>query len=530
MRKALVALYILVLLTSCKKTIVEEVEGDSFRISILPVLMEGFDHYKFTGTLDLRHAADHVEYGLLLGKSINPTVENAVKLPIGQAGGSVDFTKEVSGLDTGIVYYVRAYGLGKSTVQYSANQIIGKVSPNVYSVEGELNYGRPITIVCNLPKLSSNSTVKVFLNETPVTISAINSGNDGSIMTAEVPDQLSPGKYRLSLAVNNLKIVSRDSLRLFEGRWDQVHDLPGDLGWPTQVADFFLSNDLIYISTLAPSSTGNFEKFQKYNYKTQEIMDLKHFDNSSSLDRTSALQQGNLIHFICGNSDIYPTKRHYVYNTASDSWTHEADFPGGERQSAVSILANNKIYFGMGYSPAMLAVRNVNVFTDMWSYDLNTKVWKKQSPFPEVKGRILNASFTIGTKLYLTGGSEAKTGDASPTSSRETWCYDTTADQWTRKADYPGQGALDYCAFSIGEYGYVGMGESSTYDSYDGRNGANDMFKYDPVKDKWTEVSHLQNPVFSPFCGTNNNTAVVGGGSTINSFPAYKLFVYTSQK
>jgi len=530
MRKALVALYLLVLLFSCKKTVVEEVEGDSFRISILPVQMLGFDQYKFSGSLDLRHTADHVEYGLLVSKSVNPTLENGMKFAIGQSQGSIDFVKEVTGLDTGAVYYVRAYASSKTSIQYSSNQTIGKVSPSIYAANTDLNFGRPITIICNLPKLNANSSVKVFLNETPIVITSMSNGIAETVITAEIPDQLTPGTYTLSLSVNNMKISSKAPMKLYEGRWDKIDGPQGRQLWLGQPSDFFVSNDWIYTNTFVYTSSGYYAAFLKYNYKTKEAVRLKHFDGISGLAEASFVQQGNLLHFLCGNSDVWETKGHYVYNTTADSWTREADFPGRARQAAVSILANNKIYFGMGYSPYRLAQKDLEAFVDMWSYDLSTKVWAKQSPFPQTGGKVHNGSFTIGTKLYVVSGTSGTPVDGSENPPGETWCYDTTTDKWSRKADYPGSGAINLSSFAIGNIGYAGMGEERTYNSYEGRAGAGDFYKYEPEKDKWTEISHLPVAVYSPASGTSNNTALVVGTNDSHSYPTFDLFVFKPQK
>lgn len=530
MRKALVALYVLLLLFSCKKTVVEEVEGDSFRISILPVQMLSFDRYTFRGTLDLRHTVSPVEYGLVVSKSINPTIENAMKLLVGQSPGTVDFVKEVSGLDTGAVYYVRAYASSKNTIQYSPNQAIGKVSPSISSVESDLNFGRPIIVVSNLPKLSSNPSVKVLLNDVPVTITSMSEGNDGTIIYAEIPEQLHPGSYTLSLSVNDLKISSKKPMTLFEGRWDRVEAPEGRYLWLGQLAESFVTTDWIYINTFVHETSSYYAAFLKYNYKTKETVRLKHFDNISGLEEASFIQQGNLLHFLGGNSDVYETKGHYVYNTVTDSWTREADFPGRARQAAVSMLANNKIYFGMGFSPARLAVKDVEAFLDMWSYDLSTKVWAKRKPFPVASDRIHNGSFTIGSKLYVVFGPTVTPIDETPISGGETWCYDTETDQWSRKADYPGKGSIHLVSFAIGNVGYAGMGQGRYYDTYYGPNGVEDFYKYDAVKDSWTEISHLHNEVFAPYTGVSNNMGVVVGTMNSSGYPAFDLFVFKPQK
>lgn len=533
MRHALLALCLFaIVLLSCKKTIIEEVEGDAFRVSILPVKMEGFDRYKISGTLELRHVTKQVEYGLLLSKSVNPTLENGVKHVLGQAAGSLDFTHELSGLDTGAVYFVRAYAVTEQAVQYSANQEVSKVSPQIYSTENELNYNRPLTIVANLGPFKSSAVVKAYFNDYPLNIISIGSGEGSTMITASIPAQVAPGKYTLSVSFDNLKLSYKSPLTLMEGIWEQLDDLPGDVGWPQLVTDYFVNDDWIYINTLSNTGGENFMEYMKYNYKTRQTIKLTNFAKEFLIRDAATIKQGNFLHYLCGEINGNASATHYVYDTSADRWIQEAKFPGPERVGAISMTANNKIYIGMGYKHGTLIQANNSFYRDMWSYDILSKTWTKLADFPQSNGRRASASFSIGTKLYFTGGASSETKDPiiTPVPSKETWCYDTQTNQWSRKADYPGEGAIKFSAFSIGKYGYVGMGESVTYDSYFGRKPDRRFYKYDPEKDKWSEVSNPRIDLVSPFSGTNNNTGIVGGGANTSSYPEYGLYIYTPQQ
>lgn len=533
MRKILLLVYPILIILSCKKTSFEKIEGDSFRISILPVNSTSFNQFKIMGTLDIRKVSGDLEYGLVVSKSINPTLESGQKYVLGKSKSSVDFTRELTGLDTGSVYFVRAYGIGNNKPEYSANQIIGKMSPQITWVDNILNYGRTFSIFTNISSLSPNVSVKIFLNTTEIAFKSISPTNVGIGLTASLTNKLAPGEYTLSMLIDNLKIVYPKKLTLFEGTWQQLDDLPIDNGGVLPSADYFVNGDWIYTYGTGQGGITTRTLFNKYNYKTKERITLTPFDDIFRLDKAAVMQEGDNIHFITGektasfqNSTV--TKGHYVYHTVTDSWTTEADFPGEARKNAISIVANNKLYVGMGYDPGIISVRGNIDYADMYSYDLTTKLWKKVADFPQSTGRLFNASFAIGSKLYITAGAIESGGlFGSSIATKETWCYDTTIDQWSRKADYPGKGEIMFNNFSIGSYGYVGMGQSITYSSYYGKNFDLHFFKYDPAANRWNEVSSTNQGISKPMSGSNNTQGFYGAGGDANGASNKTFYIFT---
>ncbi|WP_316836759.1 hypothetical protein [Pedobacter nutrimenti] len=535
MRKFLLLLYVSVVLLSCKKTVIDEIAGDSFRISILPIQSPAFNQFKIAGTLEIRKTATDIEYGLVVSKLLNPTIETAKIYKIGGSKNSVDFTQQLTDLDTGSVYYVRAYGKGNAVTEYSANQVIGKVSPQIVSADNKVNYGRPLLITTNISTLTKESPVKVFLNTTELIVTSISGSNVGSAITAQFSNQLAPGVYTLKVSIDNLNLVYQKKVTLLEGTWQQLENLPADNGGLIGTANYFISGDWIYTFGVASQAATTIANFNKYNYKTRQKVLLTPYDPVYALEKPAILQEGSNIHMICGDliggyQNAVTTKSHYVYNMTTDNWIKEADFPGGERRNPVAIVANNKLYVGMGYktSPVIVFPSSNTYYTDFWSYDLTTKVWKKLSDFPQSKGRMLSGTFTIGSKLYITGGAAGETGSSSSgAASKETWCYDAATDQWTKKADYPGKGEIAFANFSIGNFGYVGLGESLFYDSYFGKNLDQQFFKYDPANDKWTEVSNLNRGISQGLSGANGIQGFAGGGSDAYGGPIKTLYMFT---
>jgi N-acetylneuraminic acid mutarotase len=533
MRKYLTLLYFCIIIFSCKKSATEILEKDSFRISILPVKTEGFDNFTIKGTLDVRTSSGDIEYGVVVGKSENPTFETGMRYPVGVSRISVDFIRRLNGLDTGIVYHVRAYGKHNTTTEYSANYPIGKMSPSILAVNTILSYGKPFTIATNIANIKSDASVKVFLNNLPIDVKLIETSASSTMITAQVTNQTPLGKYHLTISINDLIVHYLPEIRLLEGMWNQLQDLPRPR-YEAPEPSYFMIGDWIYMYEVVLVNSDNKIEFSKYNYKTKQKLSLTPLESGYRLHGPAIVQEGELVHFIGGDlignnitQSSHGSKRHYVYNTTSDNWKREGDFPGNIRMDAISTIVGQKIFFGMGNSVNFDDYSKTRVLTDLWSYDLRAKVWTRVSSFPQDKGRTHHATFNIGSKMYLTAGIAEKSGVSESTLSKETWSYDASNDTWEKKADYPGVGQVNFANFTIGNFGYVGLGESYTYDSYFGRNLSTKFFKYDPALNEWTETTNIDRGIATPLSLSNGLIGLVGGGRNSNSIFTRELFIYT---
>ncbi|QIL40695.1 hypothetical protein G7074_16335 [Pedobacter sp. HDW13] len=513
-------------LLSCKKAIVEK-DGDSFRISMLPLPEVEFNTFRVKGTLDVRNVNGEIQYGLLVGKSVNPTIENATHILLGKANASVDFTKELNGLDTGTVYYVRAYGKIGDMIEYSANQQISKVSPQIKMPDSTLNYGRNFTFSTNITAIGENAKIQLTLNGLPVAIKSIASTSLGLVFTAEPPNNLIDGEVSLNLIVDNISIRYSKKLNLLSGMWKDLPDLPFENYGFAYNAEKILVGDWIYNNMII---SGTATEFSKFNYKTGQRVKLTPLAGGFVYQKGAIISIGDQIHFICGEragnyQSWVVTKVHYVYNISTDSWIKEADFPGEERRTPVFGVIGNKIYVGLGVNSGTISMPKNTFHQDMWSYDPSTKVWQKLTDFPDAGGRMLQANFVIGSKLYFTAG-VAKSGNQN-ISSKDTWGYDVASNQWAKKAPFPGKAEVLFANFTIGGYGYVGMGESMGYNSYNGKNLENAMYRYEPNANRWQRVSNGYQLVSDPFSASNGSIGLIGGGTDANSDYTPQLYYFT---
>lgn len=149
----------------------------------------------------------------------------------------------------------------------------------------------------------------------------------------------------------------------------------------------------------------------------------------------------------------------------------EAGFPGEPRYNATSFISGNKRYFGLGDYPSS---------RDFWEYDLTTGTWTRKADFP-VDGLTTAVGFSIGSKVYVGTGWTFTDGYVS--NSNEFREYDPETDTWTEKASLPGDGRGQAVGFSIGNKGYIGAGNYS-----DGIGGAmlTDFWEWDQSADEWT--------------------------------------------
>lgn len=513
-------------LFSCKKAIIEK-DGDSFRISMLPLPEEEFNTFRVKGTIEVRHVNDGIQYGILIGKSVNPTIGNAVNIPLGETSSSVDFSKEINDLDTGSVYYVRAYGKSGERIEYSSNQQISKVSPQIKLADTTLNYGRSFTFSTNITTIGASSKVQVLLNGAPAVIQSISKTFSGFVFTAELPANLAVGNVSLNLVIDKLSIAYPKKLNLLTGIWKILSDMPFENYGFAYNSEKILVGDWIYNNMII---SGTATEFSKYNYKTGQWVKLTPLAGGYMYQKGAIVAIGNQIHFICGDQagnyqSSSTTKVHYIYNISTDTWSKEADFPGEERRTPVFGVMDGKIYVGLGVNWGTASVpKNIN-HQDMWSYDPSTKAWQKLADFPDAAGRTLQANFVIGSKLYFTGGA-MKSGYQS-LASKETWSYDAVSNRWSKKAPFPGKAEVLFANFTIAGYGYVGMGESLTYNSYSGKNLENAMYKYDPNADSWLRASNGYRLVSSPFSASNGTIGLIGGGMDATSVYQPQLYSFT---
>jgi len=153
----------------------------------------------------------------------------------------------------------------------------------------------------------------------------------------------------------------------------------------------------------------------------------------------------------------------------SGNWIYlNNQFPGDQRNSAVSFVIGNTAYLGTGYSQA----RNIR-YSDLYSFN-PTSGWSQLASAPAGFTPRSNAvGFSVGTNGYVALGQ-----DNNNNYLQDTWQYTPSTNTWTKKSNFGGSARIDATAFGIGTLGYVLCG-------YDGGSNRKDSWSYNPATDTW---------------------------------------------
>lgn len=181
-------------------------------------------------------------------------------------------------------------------------------------------------------------------------------------------------------------------------------------------------------------------------------------------------------------------KDFWEYDPATNSWTQKADLPGSQRRDAIAFSIGNRGYVGTGLNGFIAYTGSKK--KDFYEYNPVTNTWTAKKDFEGNGGfGIYYASaFQTETKGYVVCG---KLGSSWYTN--ECWEYDPIANDWIKKANFPGGVRYGVATFSCNGKGYVGCGADENY-------FLNDFWEFDPQTNVWTEKA--------PFPGSARFNAV----------------------
>lgn len=169
----------------------------------------------------------------------------------------------------------------------------------------------------------------------------------------------------------------------------------------------------------------------------------------------------------------------WQYDPTNDSWSQKANLPGPPRRDAVAFTAEGKGFVGTGIDAD--EALGANKLKDFWAYDPTSNTWAQIADYPGVGGLGLYfaTAFDLDGKGYVCGG---KVGPNSYTN--QLWEYKPSLNQWTQRANFPGGVRYQLSSFSIGLYGYVGLGTDQ--DIY-----RKDFWRYNAGSNQWSQIASL---------------------------------------
>ncbi len=317
-------------------------------------------------------------------------------------------------------------------------------------------------------------------------------------LVTTVPTSATTGK--LSVTVKNNTATSTDDFLILTGSWTRKADYGG--AGRNRSAGFSIGNKG-YIVTAYQLGPLNNDDNDLWEYDASANQWTRKAD-FPGIDRENALSfsLGGKGYITLGYTGGQYTRETWEYDPSLDKWIRKADFPGKLREFSVSFSAGGKGFVGPGVD--FYTNPSITYTKELWEYDPIVNQWARKVDYPgTVNGGW--AAFAISDKGYLGGGGAAK----------EFWEYNTVNGQWTSRAPYPGIGFSDGIGFSAGSKGYLGFGSSLAPIS--------DLWEYDPATDKWTRKADFPGMVRDrPVAFMINNKGYVGTGR--NSTGAFKDF------
>jgi|GEM_PF-656672 len=153
-------------------------------------------------------------------------------------------------------------------------------------------------------------------------------------------------------------------------------------------------------------------------------------------------------------------------------WNAGINFPDTPRGKTTAFSINGNAYVLGSYSSG-------EPQTNLWEYDTTTNQWTQRADYPGL-AKSSYAVFTIGRKAYVGLGYDSTTGYHN-----DFWEFDPANNIWTRKTDFPGKPREAAIAFGFANTGIIGLGGNITTDEFN----YTDIWRYSPSSNQWTKMN-----------------------------------------
>lgn len=151
------------------------------------------------------------------------------------------------------------------------------------------------------------------------------------------------------------------------------------------------------------------------------------------------------------------------------AWVQLQNFPGEASRKGITFSILGKGYYGLMENSSSNNVR------DIWAYDSEADSWEQKNDFPfELT---IDAAVTINDKGYVI------------TQSGNLYEYDPLIDSWKYLSTSPVPNRFGLSAFALGGNAYFGTGLSTLPDENGNYPFFKDFWKYDPIQNEWTQVA-----------------------------------------
>ena len=285
--------------------------------------------------------------------------------------------------------------------------------------------------------------------------------------------------------------------------WEQKASLPGT--GRIDYASFVIDSNYYIIGGL-DSSYFYYNEVWRYNIPRDTWQRMNNFPGGYVIEPTGFAANG--VGYVCCGTDSFANgaidSTLWVYDPNTDSWQHKANFPGISVEAPISFVYGNYAFIGMGlWQPS-----------DIWRYNIIADSWDSIPSLPEGNRTLCGVSVIDSFVYILTGWVEA-TGSDFPY--QDIWRYEINRNQWDSIGLMPGlprSSALFWTFDSVIIGGYGGA-----KNSLGGYSFEKDIYKYQPLTNKWNTLSCID---FLDSIADDNTAGCFVFGSKGYFFGGYK--------
>jgi len=204
---------------------------------------------------------------------------------------------------------------------------------------------------------------------------------------------------------------------------------------------------------------------------------------------------------------------------AQGSWTQRANYPLIPRYHANGFSIGNKGYvaFGAGdYVPNTLS---------LVEYDPSTDIWTQKPDFPG-GSRIKTQVFVINDIAYFVSGAFWNLfAGGGYIGYNDVWKYDPATNSYTQLSNFPGTPRHGGFAFSYESKGYFGLGVN------DNDEVLYDFWQYNPATDTWIQKADFPGvPCRNGFQFSIDKNGYIGLGFTTGLSPLNTVWQYDASQ
>ena len=192
------------------------------------------------------------------------------------------------------------------------------------------------------------------------------------------------------------------------------------------------------------------------------------------------------------------TNDFWQYDSAMETWTKIADFPGEARESAIAFSSAGKGYVGLGTNGSDERLK------DFYEYNPDDNTWTRIADFPD--DRVKAASFVIDDVGYVGTG---YTYYADRNLRSDFFKYESG--QWTAVASLPSDEARFWAtAYALNGKGYIVSGGID----WNGYGGTDSIWEYDPITNTWQRAGSFRTASIGLLSYVSDNIPYIVGGNS----------------